>query len=544
MHSKDLYINKSSQRKKHFVNSPNSSFNILILSAALFLLFSTAQFSIDYCDAQTIHNHHPQKQNAVKPSSDKKYNWLQFNFDPQHSGNNTKETKINLQNVNKLHQLYKVSLPSVADGAPVYLSGVKTKSGSVNMIFVTTKDGRIIALNAATGKEIWTHQYGTGDYTINNGGRPTYTTSSPAIDPDLKYVYSYGLDGYVHKYSVADGKEVKTDGWPELCTLKPFNEKGSSALSIATDKKGDSYLYVANGGYLGDRGDYQGHVTAINLKTGAQHVFNANCSSRAVHFVERPGKPDCPDVQSAVWSRPGVVYNAATDRIYFATGNGIFNPKKYDWGDAVISINPDGTGIKGNPVDSYTPSNFGELDDYDLDLGSTAPAIIPTPSNCKIKKLAVQGGKDKKLRLINIADLSGQKGPGHTGGEVGSLINIPSGEMIFTQPAVWVNSKDKNSWVFVGTYHGLAAFKLEVNSAGLPYLKLEWDQPEGSSSPVIADGILFCAVSGSIRALYPATGKLLWKSSGISGIHWESPIVVNGCLYITDESGNLTAYGL
>lgn len=489
----------------------------------------------------------PSKKNKAHVESpsvkNNEYNWLQFNFNPQHSGNNTKEVKITFQNVGKLHQLFKKSLPSIADGAPVYLSKVKTKSGMLDIIFVTTKDGHIIGINAKNGKTLWSHQYGTGKYRINNGDNPTYTTSSPAIDPNLKYVYSYGLDGYVHKYQVADGKEIKSGGWPELCTLKPFDEKGSSALAIATARNGNSYLYVANGGYLGDRGDYQGHLTTINLKNGKQHVFNANCSNRTVHFVEKPGKPDCAAVQTAIWARSGVVYNKTTNRIYFATGNGPFNPKEYNWGDAVLALNPNGTGKNGYPIDSYTPKNFKQLDEDDWDLGSTAPAIIPTPANCKIKDLAVQSGKDRLLRLINLANLSGHNAPGFTGGEIGPIIPVPSGERVFTAPAVWVNPKDNVSWVFIGTYGGLSAFTLHVDKSGIPSLKLEWKKSLGSSSPIIANNILYCAVSGNIRALDPITGKLLWQNKNIGGIHWESPIVDNGVLYITDQSGNLTAFG-
>jgi outer membrane protein assembly factor BamB len=78
----------------------------------------------------------------------------------------------------------------------------------------------------------------------------------------------------------------------------------------------------------------------------------------------------------------------------------------------------------------------------------------------------------------------------------------------------------------------------------MPSLKLEWKQPDGSSSPVIANGILFCAVSGNIRALNPVNGAPLWQSNNIGDIHWESPIVDNGILYISDQSGNLTAFGI
>lgn len=537
-------INRDLSRSKRQVDLQQRKLRWNLTNLIFIMFLSAIWFSEFTCYAQPAPTHSNGLFYQKSQSEMKNYNWLQFNFNPQHSGNDTKETKITRQNVGKLHQLFKKSLPSIADGAPVYLSKVKTKLGMVDIIFVTTKDGHIIALNARNGKTLWSHQYGTGKYRINNGDNSTYTTSSPAIDPNLKYVYSYGLDGYVHKYRVTDGKEIKTGGWPELCTLKPFNEKGSSALAIATAKDGNSYLYVANGGYLGDRGDYQGHLTTINLKDGKQHVFNANCSNRTVHFVEKPGKPDCSAVQTAIWARSGVVYDKTINRIYFTTGNGPFNPKKYDWGDAVLALHPDGTGNNGFPVDSYTPKNFQELDNYDLDLGSTAPAIIPTPSNCSVKELAVQSGKDKLLRLINLANLSGKEAPGYTGGEIGNNINVPSGEKVFTAPAVWVNPKDKASWVFLGTYNGLSAFKLHVNKSGMPSLKLEWKQSNGSSSPIIANGILFCAEGGSIRALNPVTGKLLWINKDIGGVHWESPIVDNGVLYITDQSGNLTAFGL
>jgi hypothetical protein len=118
--------------------------------------------------------------------------------------------------------------------------------------------------------QVWSHQYAAGSCRINGGSIPCYTTSSPSIDPNRQYVYSYGLDGYVHKYQVGDGTEVMIGGWPELATLKGLNEKGSSALSIATASSGSAYLYVTNGGYPGDGGDYQGHVTAIDLRLRRQ----------------------------------------------------------------------------------------------------------------------------------------------------------------------------------------------------------------------------------------------------------------------------------
>jgi outer membrane protein assembly factor BamB len=472
------------------------------------------------------------------------YDWPQFNGGPQHSGNNTQETTIDRSNVAQLQKVYQVSLPGVADGAPAYLGSVTTPNGVKNLLFVTTKDGWIAAIDAQTGGVVWKHQYPAGSCRINNGSSVCYTTSSPAIDPNRQFVYSYGLDGYAHKYQVGDGTEIKSGGWPELATKKPFDEKGSSALSIATAKNGKSYLYVANGGYPGDQGDYQGHITTIDLSNGSQKVFNAACSDQTVHFVEKPGTPDCPSVQTAIWARAAVVYDPSLDKIFMATGNGNFNPASHDWGDSVFALNPDGTGANGDPLDSFTPTNFQQLQNGDLDLGSTAPALLPVPNNSAVQHLALQSGKDGKLRLLNLDDLSGQGGPGHTGGEVGTVINVPQLGEVLTAPAVWMNPSDSTTWVFVANSRGVSGLKLTIANDGTPGLTPVWQNGSGGTSPLLANGVLFYATSGRIRALDPLNGHELWSDTQIGSIHWESPIVANGELFITDQSGHLTMYAI
>ena len=475
------------------------------------------------------------------------YDWLQFNGDASHSGNNTYENRISVSNVGQLQKLFQVALPDIADGAPVYLSKVNTASGVRNLIFVTTRLGHIAALDAYTGALLWSKQYSPGGCLINNNqsrNESCYTTSSPAIDPNRNFVYSYGLDGYVHKYAVGDGTEILTGGWPELTTLKGYDEKGSSALSIATAANGTSYLYVAQAGYPGDQGNYQGHITAINLTNGSQKVFNTLCSNQSVHFVDSTvtSGTDCyPETMGAIWARPGIIYDPYHDRILITTGNGTFAPANNLWGDSVLSLNLDGSGNNGIPLDSYTPVNYQFLDNADLDLGSTEPVILPT-TNGKYPHLAVQGGKDSILRLINLDNMSGQSGVGITGGEVFST-SVPMGGEILPQPAVWVNPADQSTWIFVSDSAGLASYQLKISPSGDPSLVLAWTSG-GGSSPLVANGVLFISSSGLIRALNATNGSLLWSDNRIGPIHWESPMVANGVLYISDQNGHLTAYSL
>jgi outer membrane protein assembly factor BamB len=463
--------------------------------------------------------------------------WPQFGFDSRHSGSTTQETRIHTGNVTTLHVLWHVQLPSIAAGAPVYLSGVTTKTGTQDLVFVTTQDGHIIALDASSGSTVWSAQPATG---------PMFTTSSPAIDPNRLYVYSYGLDGKAHKYQVADGIEITTGGWPEVTTLKPDVEKSSGAMATATTKSGKAYLYVVNGGYPDDAGDYQGHVTAIDLASGAQQFFNALCSDQNVRFVEN-GTPDCPEKGAAVWARPGVVFDPDVEKLLFATGNGLFNANTAggrDWGDSILAVAADASGSGGGlPLDSYTPVNYQQLQDQDLDLGSTAPVVLPVPAGSKVQHLGAHVGKDQLIRLLDLDDLSGMGGPGHVGGEL-QAVALPQGNQVLQQPAIWVDPVDGTVWMEIANFNGISGLRLDFDGAGNPSLTPVWTNHIAGTSPVVANGMLFYAAVGvGLEGLEPTTGNVLWADSSIGNLHWESPIVADGRLFQADESAVLWAYG-
>ncbi len=475
-------------------------------------------------------------QPAVAPASAAPVAWSQFGNGPSHSGVNAAESQIIPSTVGGLTPLFTATLRGVSDGPSVEQPGVSTAGGTRDLLFTTTKDGWITATDARTGAEVWAHQNGPGSCKINNGSTACYTTSSPAIDPAGAFVYSYGLDGKVHKYATGSGAETTGGGWPEVATVKPYDEKSSPALTIVATG-GHTYLYVSNGGYPGDRGDYQGHVTTIDLATGSQKVFNSLCSDNTGHIAAG----GCANVQSAVWARPSVVWDPGTQHILFSTGNGAWDGT-HNWADSVLAINPDGSGTGGGPVDSYTPTNYAQLNQQDADLGSTAPQVVTPPAGSNHTHLAVQGGKDAHLRLLDTADLGGG-GHGATGGELQDIA-VPQGGQVLTQPANWVDGSG-TSWVFIANNSGISALKLTA-SGGTPSLTPVWQQTVAGTTPVIAGGVLFYLSRNGVRALNPATGAQLWTdaSAGATGLHWQSPIVVNGALYFTDGGGKLRAYSL
>jgi len=485
------------------------------------------------------------------------YDWLQFGFDAQHSGHNPLESTITAANVATLVLKQQVAFPAPADGAPVYLTNVATANGMQDLVFVETTAADLYALDARTLATVWmkSHPH-SGTCTSSNGG-PCYTTSQPALDPNRMFVYAYGLDGLVHKHAVADGSEVTSGGWPEVSSLKPNLEKGSSDLAVAVTKNG-TYLYAAAAGYPGDAGDYQGHVTTINLADGSQKVFNVLCSDMAVHFTTG-GTPDCMgQTQAAVWSRGAVLYSTENDRIYFATGNGGYNGTTL-WGDSVLAINADGSGTAMGPLDVWTPSDESALNAADADVGSTGPALVPVPAGSKYAHVALQGNKVPSgsnagpIRLLDLDNLSGTGSVGALGGELFEM-NVPQGDEILTQPTVWVNPADQSTWIFIADDSGLSALTLVPDGgSGKPSLTTKWMKGTGGTSPVVANGMLFYATNGAGRggannvlALDPTTGYVLWTgalapltgTTAVGGIHWESVIVAHGAVYATSEHGN------
>ena len=354
--------------------------------------------------------------------------WQQFDGNSQKSGTNNTDP-LNANNVKSLQKIWQV--PVSSDGSPVFLSGVTTTQGVKSLVYVTTQSGGLIAFDEATGKQIW-------NATTQGNSGPI--TSSPAIDPTNQFIYSYGKDGKVHKYDVGNGKEETSGGWPLTVTLISDVEKGSSAIAI-----GNGYLYMTTSAYPGDKGSYVGHVVAKNLTTGVVSVFNTLCANNNQLL-----NGNCSDRQSGVWGRPGVVVDPNTGNVFIASGNGTYAPPN-NLGDSVIELTPNLSKI----IDTYTPTNFQQLDDDDADLGSTSPAMIPS------LEIAIQGSKDDKLRVLNLKNLSGQGGPDHTAGE---LQSISVSCNIFSLPISWVDGS-KNVWVFVTDMcNNLYAYKVINNN--------------------------------------------------------------------------------
>jgi outer membrane protein assembly factor BamB len=438
--------------------------------------------------------------------------WLQFNHDAQRTGVGPAQTGITAGDLGRL-SLRLVHLDGTVDASVIQLHDVNVRGRRRDVLIMTTTYGRTIALDASSGKTLW--EYVPADIGSYEGSAQV-TTATPTADPDRAYVYATSPDGYVHKLSVATGHQV----WAARMTLSPMREKLASPPTIS-----GSLLVVVTDGYDGDTPPYQGHVVTIDRATGrVEHVWNTLCSNH--HFLQVPST--CGASDSAIWGRAGAVLVPGSNDILVATGNGPFNGRT-DWGDSVLELSPDASALLHN----YTPANQAQLNANDGDLGSTSPALLPNPGG---PPLAVQGGKDGLLKLLDLDRLDGTTGAAgpRTGGQLQEL-STPGRDLMFTAPVVWVH--DGRTYLFVADNSGTSEYVL--HSGSHPQLSVGWQNGTPGTSPVLAGGLLYVydQNGGALDVYQPGSGRRL-DSLGAAGGHWNSPIVVGGRVILPVGNAN------
>jgi hypothetical protein len=440
---------------------------------------------------------------ALAAATPTAHDWTRFGYDAARSSSSPFATGITAANASRL-QRTRVEVDGTVDSSPIFLHGVTVGGATHDVLLVTTTYGKTLAIDAANGRVLW--RYTPPGYSSWSG---TYriTNATPVADPSRAAIYTASPDGRIHKLSVADGTAL----WSTAITRLSTREKIAAALNYSR-----GLVIATTGGYVGDAPPYQGHVVTLNPSNGAiVHVWNSLCSNR--HALIEPSS--CTASDSAIWARAGAVVDPSTGRLLVATGNGPWNGRT-NWGDSVLELSPNASGLLLN----YTPRNQAQLNSGDVDLGSTAPALLGG-------SLALQGGKDGVLRLLNIRRLNGTTRAGtRQGGEL-QTVAAPGSTDVFTAPAVW--RTPRGTWTFVATNSGTAAFRLVRGR-----LRRAWQTGAGGTSPVVAGGLLYVYdPNGALRIYRPTSPRPIATLPAGSG-HWNSPIVVAGLVALPEGDAN------
>jgi outer membrane protein assembly factor BamB len=433
--------------------------------------------------------------------------WPEFGLDPQRSDASERATGITSANVAHLRRL-RVALPGTVDSSPIYLHAATVNGAVHETIVVTTTYGRTLAIDAASGRVLWTF---TPPGYAGWAGSEQITTTSPLADPDGLFVYAASPNGLIHKLSLADGAEDRAGAWPVSVTRDPTHEKLGAALNIDGPD-----VVVATSGYLGDAPPYQGHVALVDRSSGRLvGVFNTLCANRRGLLVPS----SCQASDSAILSRAGAVVEPGGRRILIDTGNGPWNGTT-DFGDSVLELTFGSLALR----QTFTPTDQAQLSESDTDLGSSAPALLGG-------NRVMVAGKDGIVRVLDLARLNGRSVSSHThlGGELQRL-PLPGGGELFTAPAVWRHGE--HTTVFIGDEHATAAYVLRRGR-----LYLVWQDATPGTSPVMAGGLLYVynPQAGGIAVYRPGSPRPIATLPGLPG-HWNSPIALDG--HVVESEGD------
>jgi hypothetical protein len=429
--------------------------------------------------------------------------WRTFDYNAARSGV-APSPGITSGNVGAL-RLRTVRIDGIADSAPIELHAVTVRGRRRDVAVVSTSYGRTIAFDPGTGARLWEF---VPRGVNSTPGNYQVSTSSPAADPDRRFVYATAPNGVVYKLSLASGQVV----WARSVSFDPRHEKMDSALNVS-----GPYVVMVTGGYYGDAPPYDGHVAMISRATGRLvNVWNTECSNR--HRLIHAGSCATSSTRSAIWGRAGTVIEPGSQRILTATGNGAFNGAT-EWGDSSLELTANASRLLHN----WTPTNQAQLDQSDTDLGSSIPALVPVYHGLH---LVVQGAKDGFLHLLNLRRLNGTSGGAspRLGGQL-SQVSSPGGNQVYTMPLA--TRMGGRTLVFVADDSGTTAYGLSGGARAR--LRPVWSSGTPGTSPILAGGLLYVydEQNGRLVIRDPGSGHML-RSLPVAQGHWNSPIAVGG----------------
>lgn len=361
-------------------------------------------------------------------------------------------------------------------------------------VLVATENDSVYALRRTDGSILWRTHLGPpvpGSSLVCGNINPSGITGTPAVGSGTLYVVAFVNPGHhvLFALNAATGAvEFKRD--VDAPGSDPLLEQQRAALLAANGR-----VYVSYGGLFGDCGQYHGWVVSAPA-TGSGDL-------RSFRVATRGG---------AIWGTSGPAMLGSEGDLYIATGNSFTNGR-FDGGDGVIRLSPT------LQLESYfAPPNWKTLNKSDLDLGSTGP--LPVSGG-----LIFQIGKQGVGYLLRASALGG------IGGQVfsGQVCSGAYGAGAYHA-----------GYIYVPCMNGLYALRLGSG----PSFTVAWHGDDFfAGPPVVSPGAVYTTDrnDGRLYALDPATGKVLDSVSIGSVMHFASPALSAGDLYVA-AGGTLQAF--
>lgn len=364
-------------------------------------------------------------------------------------------------------------------------------------VIAATENDTVYSLDVSTGRVVWSTSLGApmpGSALPCGNIDPSGITGTPVIDTTdgVVWIVAFVEPGRHELVAVnlTDG-HVRSRQPIALPGVDELAEQQRGALTLEHGN-----VYIPFGGLFGDCGQYRGSVVSFpTTGSGTQSTFT----------VPTPR-------QGAIWAPPGPVVDSAGS-LFVTTGNGA-SASTYDDGDSVIALSP-----ALQVVGTFAPSNWVQLNQNDLDLGSVSPTLVGSE--------IFQIGKEGVGYLLDAGNL---------GGIGGQLYAGP-----VCSAAAFGSTAVDGSVIVVPCLDGLTALQVGPNHT----FRIAWSQPSVvSSAPVVAAGRVWTVTgNGQLAELNEQTGAvILTKPVGTKVTSFPSLAVAGGRLFAQGGS-TIVAFG-
>jgi outer membrane protein assembly factor BamB len=507
-------------------------------------------------------------------------------YDNGRSGANLQETILTPANVNSTSfgKLFTFHTDGEIFAQPLYVSNLAIAGGTHNVVFVASMLNTIYALDADTGTQLWSQNFGSPiiPQNVESQQNISYATGlgilgTPVIDPTTGIMYfvsgsqpASGAAQYsfnLNAIEIATGLPVSgspvaiaaTYSTPDLTTPLVFSAQTQNPRPALALANGNVYIAFAS---HNDIAPYNGWVLAYNASTLAQTAVYSDTTTGTLGGIWNSGQAPTID---------------AAGNLYISTGNGSFGATPNNLvqtGNSFIKLSP-----TLQLLDYFTPYNSAVMNSGDMDLGSSGLLLIPNTN------YVLGGGKEGVLYLVDTtamgefnasSDNVRQEfqaaygvGTSHIHGGAVYLNSDVNGPTTY----VWGENDVLRGFLFNTTTGLLATTPFATSTMTAPATNNDGAMPGGFlsiSANGSSSGIVWAStpyngdaanqnVQGVLYAFNADTLKLLWTDKTNDArdeigmfAKYVPPVVANGKVYVpnfgpvgnTDGSGNLVVYGL
>ena len=411
---------------------------------------------------------------------------------------------------------------------PLYIEGGPNGRA---IIIAVTESNNVYALDAIDGSIIWQRNVGdpvsVGDLHCTEFD-PMGIIGTPIVNLASRALFFDAMttpDGGATKKHLIFSLNVDTGGtnpgWPvDVGATASYNginfiaaiQLQRPALAIVRN-----ILYVPFGS-MGDCDLYHGWLVGVPINNPAS--VTAWAAS--------------PFIGGAIWGVGGVASDG--NNPFVTTGNTFNTGGNWSGSEAVIRFQS-GPIFSGDPRDYWVPTNWLQLDNNDLDLGSSGPLLVDVPGATP-SHLVVAMGKDKKAYLVNRDNLGGITDP---------IDSLQVSDNFIIQAAATYRTDQGTYVAFRGSGSTLSTFRITATNP--PTITTGWGvNRSGGGSPFVTstdgtnDVIVWVVGAGYDLHLHGYdgdTGAVIYAGGDfIAGMHAYSTtgIVARGRIYVAGDN--------